>query len=280
MSEPLNEHERRRLQARVDAVGWYHEFDFGDGVVARDRSGNGESHRRLWSFVQERLDTIPLAGKSVLDIGCWDGYWSFYAERRGAASILATDDETQNWAGDEGLRLAKELLKSGIETNTKISVYELSKLDRRFDVIFCLGLFYHLIDPFYAFAQVRHCCAEDSLVAFEGDVIYGVPLDSAHYSRDVTQAPRFVPAEGALRTLLQAAYFDILEEHRLEMPVPEGYAGPAVHRLFLLCRPARRKNGAHLHRPPFGLHQYDPRWAAGEPPSVSRRPSLLGRIFR
>ena len=40
--------------------------------------------------MEQQLDAVPFHGKSVLDIGCWDGYWSFYAERRGAASVLAT----------------------------------------------------------------------------------------------------------------------------------------------------------------------------------------------
>ena len=35
-------------------------------------------------------------------MGCWDGYWSFYAEQRGAARVLATDDASQNWAGSAG----------------------------------------------------------------------------------------------------------------------------------------------------------------------------------
>ena len=34
----------------------------------------------------------PIRGKSVIDIGCWDGYFSIEAARRGATSVLATDD--------------------------------------------------------------------------------------------------------------------------------------------------------------------------------------------
>ena len=37
-----------------------------------------------------------LAGLSVLDIGAWDGFFSFEAERRGAARVVAP---TYSWHG-------------------------------------------------------------------------------------------------------------------------------------------------------------------------------------
>ena len=71
------------LQARIDALPWYHEFDFGGGLHARSRSPEAPGHRRVWAFIERQLDQVDFRGKSVLDIGCWDGYWSFQAERRG-----------------------------------------------------------------------------------------------------------------------------------------------------------------------------------------------------
>ena len=73
-------------------------FEFPNGLVARSNTAEDiGSHRRIWSFIEKELDKIDFAGKTVLDLGCWDGYWSFYAERRGAKHVLATDDRTQNW---------------------------------------------------------------------------------------------------------------------------------------------------------------------------------------
>jgi len=43
-----------------------------------------------------------LSGRRVLDIGAWDGAFSFGAERRGAASALATDSFI--WSGGDGVR--------------------------------------------------------------------------------------------------------------------------------------------------------------------------------
>src|SRR5687768_12760300 len=105
----------QEYQRRIDQVQWYHEFDFPNGLVARSKTEDIVFHRRIWSFIRHELDQIDFAGKTVLDIGCWDGYWSFYAERRGAKSVLAADDQTQNWAGSSGILLAKELMGSSIE---------------------------------------------------------------------------------------------------------------------------------------------------------------------
>ena len=132
----IDDRASRALQARIDGVRWYHEFDFPNGLRARKPAADPDvaGHRLLWRFIE--LDKLDLAGKSVLDIGCWDGYWSFYAERRGARRVLATDDTAENWGCGDGLRLARELFGSRIETRLDVSVYALDRVHECFDVIF------------------------------------------------------------------------------------------------------------------------------------------------
>ena len=78
-------------QPELDAVTWYHEFDFGNGRRTKTHCGHIDHHRRVWEFVESHLAAVDFRGKSVLDIGAWDGYWSFYAEKSGAgASSRAT----------------------------------------------------------------------------------------------------------------------------------------------------------------------------------------------
>jgi tRNA (mo5U34)-methyltransferase len=257
---------KAEIQKHIDRIHWYHEFDFGDGLRAEVKTPDAHSHRAMWRFIRTELDKIDFAQKSVLDIGCWDGYWSFYAERRNAARVFATDDSGQNWAGGAGFALARELLGSAVESDLQLSVYDLEKVGRKFDIVLCLGVYYHLFDPFYAFAQIRHCCHPDTIVVFEGDVFFGLigsPTQSAAlFSRNVTQAPRFVPDPDTLRLLINATYFTIASEaiHPLSDPAPDG-APRGVNRILLVCRPCRCANECHEYRPPFGLHQYDERSA-------------------
>lgn len=196
-----------REQARINAIQWYHEFDFPRGLTARS-DDEVEGHRAIWAFIERELNHIDFAGKSVLDIGCWDGKWSFYAERRGAARVVASDDATQNWGRGEGLLLAKELFGSAIETRLDSSIYALDQLGETFDVILCLGVYYHLIDPFYGFAQIRHRCNERSVVVFEGNVTTGIHANTAQFNPGEHSLSIFLPTPEALADLLKAAYLE------------------------------------------------------------------------
>lgn len=246
------------IQSKIDSITWYHEFDFGNGYVARDKTTNAITHRQLWKFIEDRLDRLDFEGKSVLDIGCWDGYWSFYAEKRGARYVLATDDSEQNKAGGAGFHLARELLKSNVAFDLHQSVYDLTKIGKTFDVILFLGVYYHLVDPFYALAQIRHCCHDETVVIVEGDVLCGLgstpPQGCAYYSDRVFEAPRFVPEPMTLKQLIRGAYFEVLEEDMHVMT-----EGIGVNRLLLKCRPWSGENEYHYARAPFGLDAYDPR---------------------
>ncbi len=73
-----------QLKSKVEALRWYHTIDLGRGIVT---NGIDNTPLRL-----ARLD-LPssFAGRSVLDIGAWDGFFSFEAERRGASRVVATD---------------------------------------------------------------------------------------------------------------------------------------------------------------------------------------------
>ena len=70
-------------QSLVDAFYWYHTLGLGDGVASR-----GTVDHAPWF---ERYGFPPVAGRSVLDVGASDGFFSFAFERAGAARVLATD---------------------------------------------------------------------------------------------------------------------------------------------------------------------------------------------
>jgi tRNA (mo5U34)-methyltransferase len=217
------------------------------GVALRERHGRSYRFLDCWT------------------IGWWDGYWSFYVERRGAARVFATDDSSQNRTGQAGFKLARELLKSSVESDLSLSVYELHRLKRRFDVILYLGVFHHLFDQFYAFTQIRYKCHNESILVIEGDVHFGLIRTSeqsaALFSRDVRTAPRFVPDPDTLRFLVNAAYFDIAEEAVLPVSKRADDSSPiqGVNRMLMVCQPFWRANSCHEYRAPSGLHEYDAR---------------------
>ena len=103
----------------------------------------------------------------MLDIGAWDGFFSFEAERRGAARVLATDSFV--WSGanpyqsQAGFDLARRVLGSHVEDRT-IDVMDLSpEAVGVFDVVLFLGVLYHLKHPLLALERV-HSVTGDLLI--------------------------------------------------------------------------------------------------------------------
>jgi tRNA (mo5U34)-methyltransferase len=117
----------------------------------------------------ERLD-----GKTVLDVGAWDGFFSFEAERRGAARVLATDSfawRGDGWGSKAGFDLAREALHSKVEDVT-IDVLELSP-DRIgvFDVVLCLGVLYHMRHPMLAMERVFSVTGDQLILETHVDLL-------------------------------------------------------------------------------------------------------------
>lgn len=143
------------LIARVNAVKWFHRIEVAPGICTPGHSGP--------SKLEQIKMPENLAGWTVLDIGAWDGFFSFEAESRGAARVLATDWEA--WTGNRvrnvcrpprkaGFDLAKELLGSQVEEKI-ISIYDISPLTvGNFDLVLFLGVFYHLWHPLYALEKL------------------------------------------------------------------------------------------------------------------------------
>src|SRR6266516_2047447 len=109
------------LRDAVGRIRWYHSMDLGHGVVTQ-----GFTNPRT---VVKRLALAPrLDGLTVLDIGAWDGFYSFEAERRGAQRVLATDHFCWNgpgWGTKDGFELARRALNSKVE-DLEIDVMDLA----------------------------------------------------------------------------------------------------------------------------------------------------------
>jgi hypothetical protein len=90
--------------------------------------------------------------------------------------------------------------------NDRLSVYDLSALNRKFDIILFLGVYYHLFAPFCALAQIRHCCHKNTLVLIEGnDAATLAPATALYDFAD--HGCEWMPTRAALGQLLRAAYF-------------------------------------------------------------------------
>jgi tRNA (mo5U34)-methyltransferase len=119
---------------------WFHCFDFGDGIKS---PGRDPSPKKLYHLcLPPRLD-----GLSVLDIGAYEGYFSFHCEQRGAKRVVASDRFVWEWPGGSAKRnfdAVKKALTSQVEPVVSY-VEDLSTVlqSQTFDIVLFLGVLYH-----------------------------------------------------------------------------------------------------------------------------------------
>lgn len=141
---------RDALKREVARINWWHAIDLGNGVIT---PGLNNTTRRLEQYgIPENLQ-----GKTVLDIGAWDGFFSFEAERRGACRVLATDSFCwggEGWGTKAGFELARTALNSKVE-DMEIDVLDISpETVGVFDLGLFLGVLYHMRHPLLALERV------------------------------------------------------------------------------------------------------------------------------
>jgi tRNA (mo5U34)-methyltransferase len=124
-------------------------------VVAHDRIPGRLGDGGAWDFrpLAPKLPWPEIAGRRCLDVGSADGFWAFEMERRGAASVLATDVSSY-FQSQCRTRFAEARAKLGSTVAyEECSVYD---LEGEFDV-YVLQV---VTDPLGALEAVRHVANE------------------------------------------------------------------------------------------------------------------------
>ena len=104
---------------------------------------NGVKVRRIMQLTQD-LSGKPFEGLRILDLGCGEGVYAIEAGLRGA-TVTAVDGRTDRMA--DGIEAARRL---GLSTTVKFEKGDVRDLELgpdTFDVIYFLGILYHLDTP-------------------------------------------------------------------------------------------------------------------------------------
>lgn len=158
---------------------WHHTFELADGTVIN----GGKTPAALEVEYKAVFDPLDLAGRSVLDIGAWNGAFSFEAERRGAARVLAVDDHV--WLHTELRGLEKFLyIRKDKASRAEYQVRNIEETNvdilGLFDAVLFLGVFYHLQDPIAALNAVARM-TRDCLVLETHLDVEDVPYPAMRY---------------------------------------------------------------------------------------------------
>lgn len=218
LDTPAPELTRAELEQRVRGINWCHPIDLGGGLVTRPTWHVRQRFARRLKFLSLPDD---LTGKSVLDIGAWDGFFSFECERRGAARVLAIDTYAWDVYGKDGFLLAHSVLKSKVES-MRLAAEDLdSRAIGQFDLVLFCGVFYHLRSPIAVLDRLRTVtrgtlvCETHALVP----ALHGrYPLISFFPGDGHEEGSRYeftaIPTIECLRQMLVAAGFSQIDVRR------------------------------------------------------------------
>jgi tRNA (mo5U34)-methyltransferase len=229
------------LRAGAAALNWYHSIDLGHGVVTR---GASTTEIRL-----TEAQLPDFAGRSVIDIGAWDGYYSFLAERNGADRVVALDhyvwgvdipardrywqecrangvlpdhnrDVNEFFHADLPGRRGFDFAHHALDSNVEAVVADFATDDLEalgsFDVALYLGVLYHMMEPLTCLQKLRAVTREVAVVETVALHIpafaeYGLLEFFADGDLNRDYGNWYTPTITALRGLVLAAGFSRVE---------------------------------------------------------------------
>jgi tRNA (mo5U34)-methyltransferase len=155
------------LRSRIKDIGfWYHRIELPGGVIT---PGLHPLHAPLYRIPED------LTGLRVLDVGAWDGYWTFEALKRGAKEAVAIDDfsdylgrlneaQRQAWRSFDLCRGALGYSEDRCR-RAELSIYDLTESHfGRFDIVFFFGTLYHLRHPLLGLDRAGAVCDREIYV--------------------------------------------------------------------------------------------------------------------
>lgn len=143
---------------------WWHSIDLGDGVITPGQTSMEAQERRV-AAIPERI----IRGKRLLDIGCWDGFFSFWCEKRGVKVIPIDNFQYKGFVqskydiklkGGEGFRVAAQCLGSELTLLKK----DFTDVKGKFDIVLFFGILYHQRNPFLALEHLSRLTHEYSII--------------------------------------------------------------------------------------------------------------------
>src|SRR5699024_1275497 len=135
------------IQDNIEKLSpWFHNIHLPSGEQTAKNHFLGDFPSFKWEKIKYHLPK-NLEGYKVLDIGCNAGFYSIELAKLGA-DVLAIDID------DHYLKQAKWIAKQfGLESKIqfkKMQIYDLAHAEEKYDLIWFMGVFYHLRYPLLA----------------------------------------------------------------------------------------------------------------------------------
>jgi 2-polyprenyl-3-methyl-5-hydroxy-6-metoxy-1,4-benzoquinol methylase/uncharacterized coiled-coil protein SlyX len=141
---------------------WWHSIPLPNGDRIDGHNPDKDLQLKMWRAMQIP-DNAGLEGQTVVDIGANDGFFSLAAVMAGAREVTSVDNHWVTWP--QNIQYISEAWK----VNTNIVTADFRKYDfkKKFDVIFFLGVLYHLEDVFGCMKTLRALLADHGVIYME-----------------------------------------------------------------------------------------------------------------
>jgi tRNA (mo5U34)-methyltransferase len=118
---------------------WFHNFRFDNGLATPGRDPSPKKLHHL---------CLPesLSGKTVIDVGAYEGFFSFHCEMRGANRVVACDRFVWDWPNSSALpnlKAVRRAVGSRVEFVSSYVEDIPSLIKEKFDIVLFLGVLYH-----------------------------------------------------------------------------------------------------------------------------------------
>lgn len=220
------------LRAQIDALRpWGYGIQLRPGVATESNPVAVERmiyRSHLISGSVRALLGDDYAGSTFLDMACNHGYFALEAAFLGARRALGVDLRPQNIAKANFLRACFSVSNAEFRAG---NVYDLD-ISQRFDVVYNLGLLYHVTDPYLLMRRTYDLCDRFAVV---DSIMHKEPVSAflQMVNKDTTSHAEgdFVvelhPTYRATIDLMHAVGFREIRE-----VVPSGSAGRVPHALY------------------------------------------------
>jgi 2-polyprenyl-3-methyl-5-hydroxy-6-metoxy-1,4-benzoquinol methylase len=147
---------------RPNGRPWWHSMPLPDGNRIAGAHTDHDVQLKLWENLY--LTTSDLAGKRVLDIGANDGFFTIAALLAGAAKVTAINPADRPTYPENLLFASKQW---NVTPDVIVADFQTHPFDCGYDVIFFLGVLYHLENIFAAAKRLRKLLNDDGTLYLE-----------------------------------------------------------------------------------------------------------------
>ena len=145
---------KKEIQEKVNEFSevedWNHYYEFPYNIKTLKKLPDSPGNNlNKWNRLKQVLKTIGIKNKSIIDIGCSDGYYSNKCAKLGAKNVLGIDLDDLRI---QRAKFSSEILKLENVEFKNLDIYGTDLDDESFNVVLALGIL-HRVSDMYGFLK-------------------------------------------------------------------------------------------------------------------------------